>query len=260
MNKVYNVICSEAQRSWVVVAEGAKRTCKSSAKAIQLLIAVIVTSAPLPVSAASLPQGGLVSSGDGSIVSNGNQLTIKQAIDKLGINWQSFNIADDGRVVFEQPNSKSVALNRVIGSDGSAIMGKLDANGQVFIINPNGIIFGKNSKINVGGLVALTLDVDDDDFQAGNLKFTTGGKAGEVVSNGAVQASEGGYNALIGKRVNNLVAIQAKLGAASLASLAAGDAVTLDFSGDGLINLKVDKAAVGALVNSHGLKAGLMLA
>lgn len=251
MNKVYNVIWSEAHRTWVVVAEGTKRTCKSSSKTIKLLIAVIATSAPLAVSAATLPQGGSVSFGEGSIAANGsNQLTIKQTSDKLGINWQSFNIGADGRVVFEQPGAKSVALNRVLGSDGSSIMGKLNANGQVFIINPNGIIFGKTAKVNVGGLVASTLDVSDADFQVVNYKFTTGAKAGAVVNHGTLQAAEGGYVALIGKSVQNHGTIQARLGTASLA---AGDAVTLDFSGDGLINLRVDKAAVGALVDNHGL-------
>jgi filamentous hemagglutinin family protein len=41
-------------------------------------------------------------------------------------------------------------LNRVLGTDGSRILGQLNANGQVFILNPNGVLFGANAQVNVG--------------------------------------------------------------------------------------------------------------
>ena len=118
MNKIHNIIWSAAHDAWVVVAEGTKSHSKSGAKALKVMIALLLIS-PAGIMAATLPQGGVISVGEGSIVASGNnQLVIKQTTDKLGVNWQSFNIGADGHVVFDQPGKHSIALNRVIGSDG----------------------------------------------------------------------------------------------------------------------------------------------
>lgn len=250
MNKIHNIVWSKARNAWVVVAEGTRSASKAGGAGLRVIIALIMLT-PLAGQAATLPQGGAISVGQGTISTNGsNQMVIKQTSDKLGINWQSFNVGADGHVIFDQPGTHSVALNRVLGSDGSAILGKIDANGQVFLINPNGVIFGKDAKVNVGGLVASTLDITDADFQNGNYKFTAGATSGEVMNLGDLQAAEGGYVALLGKSVKNNGVIRAKLGNATLA---AGSAMTLDFSGDGLINVQVDKSAVNALVENKGL-------
>lgn len=250
MNKIHNIIWSTARNAWVVVAEGTKSSSKSGAKALKVMIALIVLS-PAAGMAATLPQGGSISIGEGSIVNSGsNQLIIKQASDKLGINWQSFNVGPDGHVIFDQPGKNSIALNRVIGSDGSAILGKIDANGQVFVINPNGVIFGKDAKVNVGGLVASTLNISDDDFKNGNYKFNAGATAGDVINLGTLETAQGGYVALLGRSVKNNGAIKAQLGTTALA---AGGAVTLDFTGDGLIKVQVDKSAINALAENKGL-------
>ncbi|WP_338924959.1 YDG domain-containing protein (plasmid) [Pseudomonas silesiensis] len=250
MNKIHNVIWSKAQNAWVVVAEGSKSCSKAGSGALKVMIALILLS-PAAGMASSLPQGGSISVGQGTITTNGsNQMVIKQNTDKLGINWQSFNVGADGHVVFDQPGTHSVALNRVIANDASSILGKIDANGQVFLINPNGVIFGKDSKVNVGGLVASTLNMTDADFSNGNYKFSAGTANGEIKNLGSLQAAEGGYIALIGKSVKNNGIIQAKLGSATLAS---GDAVTLDFSGDGLLSIQVDKSTVNALVENKGM-------
>ena len=251
MNKVHNVIWSKAKNAWVVVADGTNNCSKSGVRGLKVMIALIMLSPAIGISA-TLPQGGVISVGEGTIVNtNGNKVTIKQTTDKLGVNWQSFNVGADGQVVFEQPNSKSVALNRVVGSDGSTILGKIDANGQVLIVNPNGVIFGKDAQVNVGGLVASTLNITDADFKNGNYAFNaTGSKNGEVVNLGHLQAAEGGYVALLGKSVKNQGIIKARLGTAALA---AGNAVTLDFAGDGLVNIQVKESAVNALVDNKGL-------
>lgn len=249
MNKIHNVIWSTARSCWVVVAEGTKSSSKSGAKALKVMLALLVL--PASAMATTLPQGGQVTVGNGSIVTNGgNQMVIKQISDKLGINWQSFNVGPDGHVIFDQPGKNSIALNRVIGRDGSSILGKIDANGQVFLINPNGVIFGKGAEVNVGGLVASTLNISDEDFRNGNFKFKAGAGDGQIINEGSLQSAEGGYIALLGKTVKNNGVIQAKLGSVALA---AGNAVSLDFTGDGLINLQVDQSEVNALVENKGL-------
>lgn len=250
MNKVYNVIWSSALNALVVVAEGTKSRSKSTVRGLRVLVAFLLLS-PASGMSATLPQGGVISIGEGTIVNSGTgQMTIKQSTDKLGINWQSFNVGADGQVIFDQPSRNSVALNRVIGSDASSILGRIDANGQVFLINPNGVIFGKDSKVNVGGLVASTLDISDEDFKNGHYQFDADAGNGEIINNGTLQAAEGGYVAVLGKSVKNNGLIKAQLGSAALA---AGDAVTLDFSGDGLINVQVDKGSVKALVENKGI-------
>ena len=137
----------------------------------------------------------------------------------------------------------------MIGSNGSNIQGRIDANGKVFLVNPNGVVFGKSAQVNVGGLVASTLDLADRDFLAGNYQFS--GDSGATVSNaGSLQASEGGSIALLGARVSNDGVIQAQLGDVALG---AGQGINLNFDGDGLLNLQVDKGSVDALAYNGGL-------
>jgi filamentous hemagglutinin family protein len=197
--------------------------------------------------AQSLPNGGRVVSGGATISENGQGLTINQSSQNAAINWNSFSIGKDNQVVFVQPNSNSVALNRVIGSDPSVILGNLSANGKVFLVNPNGILFGKGSNVNVGGLVASTLGISDADFASGRYAFS--GTGGAVLNQGSINA-DGGYVALLGASVSNQGTIQANLGTVALA---AGETITLDVAGDGMLNVAIDKGAVNALVENGGL-------
>lgn len=197
--------------------------------------------------AQTLPTNGSVTSGAATISTGGQTLTINQTSQQAAINWQSFSIGADNAVVFVQPNSNSVALNRVLGPDPSMILGSLQANGKVFLVNPNGVLFGQGASVNVGGLVASTLGLSDADFLAGDYAFT--GSGGSVVNQGAINA-DGGYVALLGASVSNQGTIQANLGTIALAS---GEAITLDVAGDGLLNLAIDKGAVNALVENGGL-------
>ena len=126
------------------------------------------------------PTSGVVTAGSATINANGaGNLVINQTSQNASINWQTFNIGAAESVKFAQPNSSSVALNRVLGSDPSRILGSLSANGKVFLVNPNGILFGKNATVNVGGLVASALDIGDTDFMAGRYRFDGSGR-GEV--------------------------------------------------------------------------------
>ena len=196
----------------------------------------------------ALPVNGVVAAGGASIASSAGSMTINQSSQNVAINWQSFSIGATEAVRFVQPNSNSVALNRVLGSDPSSILGSLSANGKVFLVNPNGVLFAKGAQVNVGGLVASTRGISDTDFMAGNYKFAgTGG--GTVVNQGTINA-DGGYVALLGANVSNEGVITARLGTVALA---AGNAMTLDVAGDGLLNVVVNQGAVNALAQNGGL-------
>lgn len=194
------------------------------------------------------PTDGQVTTGVGVISQNGNVVTVAQTTDKLGVNWQSFNIGAGEKVQFIQPGVNSVALNRVIGSNPSAIYGTLAANGKVFLINPNGVLFAPGAQVNVGGLVASSLNIADSDFNAGKYNFS--GNGGAVDNQGTITTSDGGYVALFGSQVKNEGIIAAKQGTVALG---AGSRITLDMNGDGLLNMVVDQAALNASVTNHNL-------
>lgn len=195
------------------------------------------------------PVDGHIVSGAGQIQQTGTTTTITQTSNSLGINWQGFSIGKTETVTFLQPSSQAVALNRVLGSNPSAIYGQLQANGRVFLINPNGVLFAPGSQVNVGGLVASTLSISDKDFQEGRYTFT-GNSGASVVNKGTITADKGGYVALLGTQVQNQGTILANQGTVALAG---GSAVTLDFSGDGLLSVAVDAKAYQAAVQNGGL-------
>ncbi|KFE50559.1 filamentous hemagglutinin N-terminal domain-containing protein [Pseudomonas syringae] len=213
---------------------------------LQLLAAAILFASA--GGAYALPVGGAVSAGSATIGSGGGTTTITQTSQNAAINWQSFNIGTGESVNFVQPNGSATALNRVLGADPSSILGNLNANGKVFLVNPNGIVFGPGASVNVGGLVGSTRNISDSDFMAGQYNFDGTG-AGSVVNHGTINAN-GGSVALLGANVSNQGVIQAQLGTVALA---AGDAFTLDVAGDGLLNVAVNKGAVDALVQNGGL-------
>ena len=177
--------------------------------------------------AQTLPTGGSVAAGTATVATAANTLTVTQTSQNAVLNWQSYSIGANDAVVYVQPNSNAVALNRVTGPDPSAILGSLSANGKVFLVNPNGVVFGKGANVNVGGLVASTLDLSDADFMNGKYAFE--GNAGSVRNEGSITA-DGGYVALLGGHVDNRGVIRATLGTVALA---AGNKITLDVAGDG---------------------------
>ncbi len=184
------------------------------------------------------PTGGEVVRGEGSIGQSGATTTISQQSQRLLLEWQTFNVAANEHVLFNQPGSTAVALNRILDQNASEILGAIDANGRVFLINPNGIIFGTTATVNVGALVASSLDLNYDDFMAGNYDFQTlaDGSPGVVVNRGLLQASTGGSVTLMGGAVSNEGLIVAELGQVTLA---AGSSASLDFDGDGLLFFEV---------------------
>ncbi|HHA1672021.1 TPA: filamentous hemagglutinin N-terminal domain-containing protein, partial [Enterobacter roggenkampii] len=203
----------------------------------------------LPAAASSLPAGGQISFGKGSVYAGENSLTIEQSSKKMGINWTGFDVAEGHSVTFRQPGRDSVALNRVTGNQASDIRGKISANGQVFLINPNGVVFGKNSEVNTAGIVATTRNLSDRDFLTGKLTLKGSG-SGDVVNEGTITARDGGYIALSGRRVTNTGTLSANGGKVSLA---AGGSVKLAIDGNRLLNVTVGDEIAGALVDNRGL-------
>jgi filamentous hemagglutinin family protein len=202
------------------------------------------------INAHALPTGGSVTAGSAGISSGTASTIISQSTQNVAINWQTFSIGRGEAVQFIQPGSSSVALNRVRGSDPSSILGSLSANGNIFLVNPNGILFGSGASVNVGGLVAATLAITDTDFMAGRYRFSTAA-SGAVLNQGSITTTaQGGYVALLGAQVSNEGVILAKHGSVTLA---AGNAITLDIAGDGLLNVAVNEGAVNALIRNGGM-------
>jgi filamentous hemagglutinin family protein len=198
------------------------------------------------------PQGEQVVAGQAAVSRAGAGTLITQGSERAAINWQSFSIGAGESVRFAQPSSSSVTLNRVVGQNPSEILGSLSANGQVFLINPNGVLFGKGARVDVGGLVASTMGISNSDFMAGRYRFSADGvTAGgaQVVNAGDILAN-GGYVALIGPQVTNSGSITAAGGSVTLA---AGEQVTLNLNGNKLIGLTVEKGALNALADNKGL-------
>ena len=187
------------------------------------------------------PQGGVVAAGSVTISSpSPNTMQIKQTTNKSIINWQSYNIGASEQVHYQQPGASSVSLNRINGGSGvSQIYGHLSSNGQVWLINPAGIYFGPSAHVNVGGLIATTSNIHDKYFLNGNYQFlNTSSLAGNVINDGTIIAAEHGLVALIGSNVTNNGMVRARLGNIVLAS---GNAYTMNFDGNDLINFQVKK-------------------
>ena len=202
--------------------------------------------------AQGLPSGGSVASGTVIIGSSGRVLTITQSSQSAIVNWNSFSIGQPNTVNINQPNSASAILNRVTGSTASTIAGQLNANGVVFLINPNGIAITSAGTVNVGGgFVASTLGMSDAEFLAGRSKFTGNGASASVSNAGLITVGRGGYAALIGGTVSNSGRIVVPLGRVGLGS---GKSATLNVSGDDFLQVAVPTKRDGteALIQQSG--------
>ena len=172
------------------------------------------------LSPTALPQGGSINTGSTVIGVNGAQMVINQTTDKASINWQSFNVGTAASVNITQPSASSVLLNRVVGNDSSQILGKLTANGQLILLNPNGIVFGKDGSVTASTFTASTFGLTDTDFMDGFYKYKRNGSTAAVVNQGTIETSAGGFVALIGATVTNEGTIRAPQGAVKTLQLA----------------------------------------
>lgn len=221
-------------------------------------LALLVMSA-LSLGASSvdaMPEGGVVRSGSGSVTQNGKEMTIRQDSGRMAMDWTGFSVGKDETVRFQQPGKDALALNRVTGNQQSVIDGSLLSNGHVLLVNPNGVVIGKNASIDVGGLVASTAQVKDNfmkEFGNSTGAFSLGGVSdGKIINEGTIQA-EGGLVALHAAKVENSGTISNTSGSAVLA---AADTLTLTPDADGKLNFTVDgKAAEASALNKGSITA-----
>ena len=250
MNRAYRLIWNRAKGLWVVAPEMAKGG--GYAVGVVALVGMVVASggAMADPAANALPTGGQVVAGSVSISENGAAMTVTQGSSRGIVNWKSFDVGAGASVDFKQPDASSVTLNRVTQGAGSVIAGKLSANGKVYVVNPNGVLFSKSARVDVGGLVASTADIANQDFMAGRDVFTDQGATGSVINQGSINAHDGGSVVLIGGTVSNQGTINARNGSVALA---AGAKVTLDAGANGHLKIEVDSATTAALVENGGL-------
>ncbi len=180
---------------------------------------------------------------------NGNHLDVNVLTNKLIANAKSLSIASHESVSVNQLLASNVALFRSIGPSATKIFGSLTSNGSLFLINQNGVLFGEGAQVNVGGLVASTMNINNDDFLSGNYKFNANGSTGSVFNQGAIKVADGGYLVMLANQVKNEGTLVANNGNVVLAS---ADSATLDFYGNGLVKATLSGDALSAVVAQSG--------
>ena len=250
---LYRLVFDHSRGMCVATAECARAAGKAAAgghRAAARPLVVWLALTAVAAAAQTLPTGGQVVRGAGSIQTQGSAMVVQQDTARLVTDWQSFSIGRGASVRFVQPSAGSVALNRVVGDNASAIFGNLSANGHVYLQNPNGVLFAPGARVDVGSLVATSLNADVDAFMTGHLRLEQGAApAGRVVNQGTLKAAPGGLLLLAGPQVDNQGSMLAPGGTAALA---AGRSVHVDATGAGLVSIQVPEAAVGAALTQRG--------
>jgi len=217
---------------------------KRAGTALPLLAAILAW----PLAAWAEPQGGVVKQGDATISVGGSQTTIDQRSGKAIIDWQKFGLDAHESAVFNQPGSNAIALNRVTGGDPSNILGAIRANGQVWLVNRNGVMFGKSATVDVHGLVATTADIPNASFMADDFNFSLPATdpAAAVVNEGTISFGERGLTALVGSNARNAGTIVGRLGSVVIAG-APTFTIALDPQDGGLIQFAATSKVTSTL-------------
>ncbi|AMC33164.1 two-partner secretion domain-containing protein [Janthinobacterium sp. B9-8] len=217
------------------------------------LVLAIASALPLlmGVPAYANPENARIIHGSADIQQVGKMLIIKNTPNAI-IEWKKFNIANDEATRFQQESAKSIVLNRVSGIDPSQILGQLSSNGRVFLINRNGLLVGKDARIDTAGFVASTLDIKNDDFLNGRYRFD--GDGGKIAVEGMIRSQDGDVF-LISPDIKNSGLIEASNGNVVLAAGKSVEIVSLSLEGlrftlqapsDSVINLgQIKGDAVG---------------
>ena len=219
----------------------------------------IIACLPLPLSVAiaciyssaahALPQDPSVVSGAVSITTADRAMQINQTTNKAIIDWGKFGIAFNESVTFNQPSRSSVVLNRVTGAESSALDGVLNATGQVFLVNPNGVLISPTARVTVGGLLASTLAIENQRFLNSDYTFTARFSAdtAPVANAGTIAAVDGGYIVMLANNVRNNGMVDAPSGHVLMG---AGSQATLYISNQSLLGYRIDTGSAAALVEN----------
>ncbi|HMA50300.1 MAG TPA: filamentous hemagglutinin N-terminal domain-containing protein, partial [Magnetospirillaceae bacterium] len=212
---------------------------ESRLKVTLLASSCLVSALAIAQPAAANPSGATVAAGQAVVSQTAQSTLVQQSSQKAVITWQNLSLASGQSLTFAQPNAQSFTLNRVLSNSTSFINGNLSANGQILIINPNGVMFGAGAQVNVGGLIASTTDIRDQDFMSGLFKFSqpSANANASIVNLGHITALDGGSVVLAGNSVSNEGVIQANLGSVVLAG---AKTYTVDFYGDKLLSFAID--------------------
>lgn len=241
MNKIYRLKFSKRLNALVAVSE-LTRGCDHSTEKVSekpvrtkvrhlalkplsaILLSLGIVSIPQSVLASGL-QGMSVVHGTATMQVDGNKTTIRNSVNAI-INWKQFNIDQNEMVQFLQESNNSAVFNRVTSDQISQLKGILDSNGQVFLINPNGITIGKDAIINTNGFTASTLDISNENIKARNftLEQTKDKALAEIVNHGLITVGKDGSVNLIGGKVKNEGVISVNGGSISLL---AGQKITI---------------------------------
>ena len=226
-----------------------------------LLFSGLVHAALPVVAPTTLPTGGQVVAGNATISSsstaNNAVMNVNQTSQRAVVNWDSFNVGKNATVNFNQPNANAVTLNRVTGASASVIDGAIKANGQVILVNPNGVTFGKGSEVHAAAVVASTLNMADKEFMDGKHNFKddgtgVGNKAGKIINKGAIQTNnesgEGGFIALLAPEVRNQGYLLAQKG--GTVAIGSGSHITLHIQGQSLVAIKVEEGVYNGLISN----------
>ncbi|HEX7389990.1 MAG TPA: filamentous hemagglutinin N-terminal domain-containing protein, partial [Acidiphilium sp.] len=144
------------------------------------------------------PQGGQVVGGSASITQGAGSTTITQSSQRAAIDWQSFNVGSNAHVTFVQPNAQAIALNRVISENPSIIAGRIDANGQIVLMNQSGVVFAHGSQVNAESLIVSTSGISAKNFMAGKLIFDQPPHPGaRIVNDGRITMKQAGLAAFV---------------------------------------------------------------
>lgn len=228
-------------------------------KTIVLMVAMMLSGAGAWASGTviagnALPINGQVVAGSATISSpNANTLNVQQTSNRAVINWDSFNVGAQATVNFHQPNAAAVVVNRVVTASPSQIDGALNANGTVVLINSAGVVIGRGAQVNTGALVAATLDINNDDFMNGIMRFV-GAKTStsKIVNYGNVNATaDNGFIALLAPEVRNEGYLVATKSSANTVAMASGSDITLNINGMGLTGLRVNESVYNGLVENR---------
>jgi filamentous hemagglutinin family protein len=271
MNCSYRFIWNKETQRYVPAPEVAKGRGKGSGRAARAVVVVLGLAGMVggaaalgPIAATALPTGGQVVVGQATLttsissVAAAANLIVNQSSVRAVINWDTFNVGSAAKVIYVQPSPSSVVLNRVVGAEPSQIFGQIQANGQVYLVNPNGVLFAPGAQVNVHGLLATTKNTLDADFMAGKPVWS--GQGGEVRNEGVITTDAGGVVSLIGGVVANTGVITVQ-GADALVGQLVNSADMLQAQGltvsNGVIELLGDVVHQAGTLNASSTNAGM---